>query len=176
MARGRCCARRDAPTTEPCRLAYSSRVALLCGTARRRIFLCLAGIATQTQHLGFNRSVHVPAARMDRNSCAGWTARRLLTINSTRRLGNRHLVSPRGAQRIQIHRHGLGISIAKPERRHSRLRLHGLRISHPAIGPGSVQSKAGSIERWPDLATLSPDAVAAIAAVFVGIEPLTNFR
>src|SRR5215469_13842034 len=97
MARFLCDAWGDAPTTEPCRLAYTSRVALLYGTARRRMFLCLAGIATQTQRLGFNRSVLVPAACMDRNSCAGWTARRLLTINSTRRLGNRHLVSPRGA-------------------------------------------------------------------------------
>src|SRR5215472_2698288 len=97
MVRVRFAARGVAPITDPCGLVNTSRVALLYGTARRRMFLCLAGIATQTQRLGFNRSVLVPAARMDRNSCAGWTARRLLTINSTRRLGNRHLVSPRGA-------------------------------------------------------------------------------
>src|SRR5574341_1712927 len=175
MARGRRRARGDARNTEPCRLAHTSRMALLSGTNRHRILLRLAGTATQTPHPGFSSLIPIPATRMGRNCRARWTTWGLLILGSARRPGSRYLVGFRRAQGVQIHCHGLRIRVAESERGHPRFRLHRLRVLDPAIDPRAVQSEAGSIERRPDLAAFSTDAMAAVAAVLVDIEPLADF-
>src|SRR5467141_2494297 len=101
--------------------------------------------------------------------------RGIYALSSARRFLYRG-IRLRRTQRTKVHRHGPGIGIAEPERRHPGFRLHRLRVPHPPIDPCPVQSESCAVERRSDLAALCAKAVASVTAILVLIEPLAEFH